>query len=100
MEEIPWSVLGNFSAASILGVAVLGVFRGWLQPKSTVDQLVGLLQAAVDKEKLRGDEWKAVAEAADKRAAERDSQTERLMEITSSASRLLETLRRNAEEPR
>jgi hypothetical protein len=98
LEGLPANLLSNLGAVSILGVAVLGVLRGWLVPGKSLDAMLAVHRERLDQERARGDEWKATAHTAIARADERDKQTEKLFEVVNVTLSLMETLRRTAEQ--
>lgn len=99
LDGLPSTLLTNAGAVGVLGVAVLGILRGWLVPGRSLDQMLALHKERLEQEKARGDEWRAVAETAGKRADERDKQTEKLLEMLASTSGVLTAVQRALESP-
>jgi hypothetical protein len=78
-ELLPWSGLG---LSGIVSLVVLLVLTGRLVPRSVMDDRVA--------------DWKAAAEASERRAAERDEQQRELLEMGRTTVQILEALRDSA----
>lgn len=80
--------------AAFIGLSlVIAVSRGWLVPGRTVDRLEAKNETAVAAQRERADEWRAVAEAAQRRAEQADAQAATLMTELATQTALLRSIR-------
>lgn len=96
IAELPaW--LADAGAAAFIGLSMaIAIMRGWLVPGRTVDRLIEAERAAAAAERTRADEWRAVAEAAARRAEQADAQTGALVGEFTTQTALLRSLREAA----
>lgn len=93
IAELPgW--LADAGAAAFIGLSlVVAVYRGWLVPGRTVDRLIEAERTIAATERARADEWRAVAQAAAKRAEQADAQAGTLTAELTTQTALLRSIR-------
>ncbi|WIM97711.1 hypothetical protein ACTOB_001259 [Actinoplanes oblitus] len=100
VDQLPAGILPNLGAGSLLALVILGILRGWLVPKKSVDQLLTVQDQRLAEATARGDEWKAAATAAAERNAELVDQLDQLQEVGKTAAAILDSLRSASAGPR
>lgn len=86
--------VADAGAAAFIGLTlVIAVARGWLVPGRTVDRMEQHWQAAVAAQRERADEWRGVAEAAQRRAEQADAQAGTLTAELATQTALLRSIR-------
>lgn len=87
-----WAV--DAGVAAFLGLTlVIMVARGWLVPGRTMTSLIEAERATVSVHRERADEWRAVAEAAQRRAEQADAQAAALTAELATQTALLRSIR-------
>jgi uncharacterized membrane protein YccC len=97
---IPGAVVVQGGAVAVLILAVIGILTGRIVPARVVDRLEKLYAAAIDKEKARGDEWRAAAQAQDARNDLLSQQVSQLLDAARTTNALIEGLRQASQERR
>ena len=73
--------IDQVALAGIVTLGIIGLFRGWLFPKSTVDDLRG-----------ERDSWKAAYVDSERAGRIKDSQISELLELSRTATRALQSI--------
>lgn len=97
---IPGTVIVQGGAVAVLLIAVLGILTGRIVPVRTVDRLDKVYADQIEKEKARGDEWRAAAQAQDARNDLLSQQVAQLLDTARTTNALIEGLRQASQERR
>jgi hypothetical protein len=82
-------------AGLVLLIGIM-IVRGWLTPKVTVNQLVERMQQVVEVHQMRADEWRATAEANQRRADQADQMSTQLLQTLETHGALLRSIQAEA----
>jgi hypothetical protein len=90
-------VIDPLSAAALVALAVLFIFRGWLIPQRTYNDVVRVKDEQIRIWKERGDEYRAAWESEVLARGARDSQLAEVLEYARTADQVLRALREVAQ---
>lgn len=91
LTSIPW--LPGAGVGTILGLAVLLVFRGGWVPRPTVDKWLAILEQRLKDKDERAAEYKAAWQAAEAARGQQDKQMSELMEYARTTDQAIRALR-------
>ena len=97
---IPGAVVVQGGAVTVLILAVIGILTGRIVPGRTVDRLDKVYSDQLEKEKARGDEWRAAAQAQDTRNDLLSQQVAQLLDAARTTNALIEGLKQASQERR